>query len=903
MNNSYQNSTLDAEIFEDRIDVLIRELDLAIRWDQPSILFAIYGIKKVQSEAESVLENKLMEFGQKVPHIQLENSEISFWLKDTANLDKTVFFVEGVKRECDKEGLDAYSALNILQDFFVENRIRIVFWLTEDEAINLAHFAPDFWAFRHRVIEFIGSPKPEQVSLKAFESDPKREGDNMDTPDRIDASISLRESLLKDWPEGDESTAVYANLLLTLGILHWRKGNNEKASKFLHVAVENAVVMKDNWLEAESLNAIALVNTSVGKFDEAIKDYKQAIQLAPDQIFPWNNLGNLYTKLNRYDEALAAYQKAVEYNPEDSISWHGMGNAFLRLGQIKETIAAYQHAIKLAPNYLDSWNRLGEVYANTGQIEEAVAVFQKMIEVNSQDVNSWIKLGNLYGKMDRNEDAVNAYQKVIGFDSHNASAWNELGNIYFKSNSFDEAITAYKKTIQLGCECGWSYLNLALAYCHKGKYIDAIPLFQKSIGLFLNGKEKAIAWNRLGDVYRRLNDHNNSIEAYRRAVEFDQESVLSRSDAVNGARKTDKVDRTIAEENKNLEDNAVDEDEVSKIDADLTDLRNNAEEICNDPDNKSAYQWNEIGHSHLEAGAYDEAILAYKKAIELAPDLSWPYINNLALAHYYKGMHKEENATEVPVISTPPSLKTSPSEQAGLASDEVEDLTDSEAIETHIEAPQNADQSSEPKSTPRELNGSNAQAPDFMSNNDVDDAKHENEGLGYGRLGGTITTSDESLDNNISLTLKETSGLNSDNTSFGSNLGEIYIENDPKNATEWNEAGNIYFKAGSYDKAVSAFINAIEQAPEFGWPYSNLGLAYCHKGKYAEAIPLFEKSIGLLSSNKEKAISWNRLGDAYRRLNDHKKSLAAYQRATELDADTNSLLSRIRLALLNNNSG
>lgn len=99
----------------------------------------------------------------------------------------------------------------------------------------------------------------------------------------------------------------------------------------------------------------------------------------------------------------------------------------------------------------------------------------------------------------------------------------------------------------------------------------------------------------------------------------------------------------------------------------------------------------------------------------------------------------------------------------------------------------------------------------------------------------------------------------------------------------WNELGTIYFKIGCHEEAIAAFEKAIELAPECGWPYSNLGLTYAHQGKYTEAIPLYRKSTELLKSNKEKAISWNRLGDAYRHLNDGNKAMMAYQKAVELD--------------------
>jgi tetratricopeptide (TPR) repeat protein len=53
-------------------------------------------------------------------------------------------------------------------------------------------------------------------------------------------------------------------------------------------------------------------------------------------------------------------------------------------------------------------------------------------------------------------------------------------------------------------------------------------LYQRSIELFTSDKDKAITWNRLGNVYRLMNDYDNAIAAYQTADELDPEnSTLS----------------------------------------------------------------------------------------------------------------------------------------------------------------------------------------------------------------------------------------------------------------------------------------------------------------------------------------------------------------------------------------
>ncbi len=128
--------------------------------------------------------------------------------------------------------------------------------------------------------------------------------------------------------------------------------------------------------------------------------------------------------------------------------------------------------------------------------------------------------------------------------------------------------------------------------------------------------------------------------------------------------------------------------------------------------------------------------------------------------------------------------------------------------------------------------------------------------------------------------------------------GGFQLEMDTKNAHVWNELGNVYFNRGSIDDAIVAYSKAIELDRWFAWPYSNLALAYVQKERFAEAMLLYQRSIELFASNKDKAISWNRLGNVYRRLNDYDNAIASYQRADELDPDNSTIYQQSRFSLL-----
>lgn len=99
----------------------------------------------------------------------------------------------------------------------------------------------------------------------------------------------------------------------------------------------------------------------------------------------------------------------------------------------------------------------------------------------------------------------------------------------------------------------------------------------------------------------------------------------------------------------------------------------------------------------------------------------------------------------------------------------------------------------------------------------------------------------------------------------------------------WNELGNLYFMSGAYKQASHAYNRSIQLENRYGRPYSNLAFSCVQQGKFTEAVELYRSSLELLTDDKEKAITWFRLGDVYRRLKDYRDAILAYQQADQLD--------------------
>lgn len=905
----------ELEPFDERVEILAKELELATKWQRPCILLVVYSSEYVRADAENALENYLIDLGQKSASLRIKNrnaSEIIPFLREIENPADTVYFLDGLGWEnTDESSVD--TALNLQCEFFTERNIRVIFWLTQNEIINLAHRAPDFWFYRDRVVEFSESPKAEQVLQGMLESAWHGIGEYTDQFEDTDAKICLREAMLTELPSEDEASSTRAHLLLSLGVLNWRKGDYEEADKQLRDALNISAKLQDNWFEAQCFNAVALVKTSMDRIGDAIDAYKQAIRLAPRQIFAWNNLGNLCSKIGRDDEAIIAFLKALDCNPRDPIAWNGLGNVYHKKSYIDDAIAAFRKSIHFMPTFSHPWNGLGDVYASSSRLNEAVEAYRKAIELNGLYVTPWLRLGALFTRQGQYRESIKAYVGALKLDPRNTAIWNDLGMVHLKSESYDEAMDAFSKAIEIDHGNGPAYSNLALASFQQGKYEKAVTLYLKSIEFMKDNKDKAISWNRLADIYRLLNDYNNAIAAYQTADMLERGTLTER----------------IVEEPKDFEVISSAQKAapiiVAEINEQAQDLASLQEKI------RSSFESNSKPNGEIPGQEVTEApfwILNPQAdnqvGISFKPDREVQTSNEADPQAQPINTESRENKGDVMIKPISSVLQQSIKKAISylLADDELEEIKSNNmnAIEWNekgniyfkqaafndaITAYNKAIQLDHTFGWPY----SNL-ALTYLSQGQYEEAillyqksislliLAEEKAVSWNGLGNAYRCIGD-YPNAVAAYQKATE-MDPETAGMRDGVDISAMGQQPRNAQAWNDLGELSFKTGAYDEAINAFNKAIELEPDNGWPYSNLARALAARGQYTQAIPFYNKSIGLLRENKDKAVALNRLGNAYRKLNDYDSAIKAYQHAVTLADEGVSLLTRARFSLLSN---
>ena len=85
-----------------------------------------------------------------------------------------------------------------------------------------------------------------------------------------------------------------------------------------------------------------------GRYDEAIKEYTEAIELAPNFTEAYNTRGIAYVQQGELDQAIADFDKAIELDPELAKAYNNRGYAYYLKGEVAKAVSDFEKCIELS---------------------------------------------------------------------------------------------------------------------------------------------------------------------------------------------------------------------------------------------------------------------------------------------------------------------------------------------------------------------------------------------------------------------------------------------------------------------------------------------------------------------------------------------------------------------------
>jgi len=363
----------DSRSFDANVQALFEELELATQWHRPSILLAICKSKITHDKAQEALQKKLVGLGQTVVRIDVdrEHADVLALMLERGNGGNAFFFVSKLDQVGGTEAQSAYRMLNLHREGFVENRIKAVFWLSPSEASNLPRQAPDFWSFRHRVVEF-ASPRASSITSLPAGVLCWRLQETVESLQSIRKSIVAHEELLSKLPDQPEASSQRIELAEVLGHLYWKLGENPMAVESLSrgvAAAQNAMFLQTRaWL----LNGVAIITYERKEYQKAGEIYSEILESNPKDGFLWINFAITLCALGKNREAIFRAEQGLKLTPLEARLWNSAGHLHIALGRLDEAIPFFQKAIGLSRDVQEYHVSLAACYSLIGLSEESL---------------------------------------------------------------------------------------------------------------------------------------------------------------------------------------------------------------------------------------------------------------------------------------------------------------------------------------------------------------------------------------------------------------------------------------------------------------------------------------------------------------------------------------------------
>jgi tetratricopeptide (TPR) repeat protein/uncharacterized membrane protein len=208
----------------------------------------------------------------------------------------------------------------------------------------------------------------------------------------------------------------------------------------LHLALAEIYLRDGNQADAESQAELALTAAHIRQ-SEAGPD--------PYLANSYSDLGDLFEQMGKWDEALAAYEEALRIDPAETGAYQGLGIIYDHLGDPRMAISSYQQALILQPHTAHLYSLLGEAYIEIGRYDDALAAYEEALWIDPAEVSAYQGLGNVYDHLGEPLMAIESYQQALILQPSAAHLHFLLGESYLKLGRFEEAVSAYEQALSM----------------------------------------------------------------------------------------------------------------------------------------------------------------------------------------------------------------------------------------------------------------------------------------------------------------------------------------------------------------------------------------------------------------------------------------------------------------------
>ncbi|MCU0726546.1 MAG: tetratricopeptide repeat protein, partial [Planctomycetes bacterium] len=335
-------------------------------------------------------------------------------------------------------------------------------------------------------------------------------------------ATTLAEEVLRRAAEGSVAPGSRGRALEHLGRL-------DEATEAYRQAIEGD---PENLWAYERLGSVL---EAAGRFEEAVECYRCArarlsTLVESPQHAKWlawlhGRLGLvLCDKLGRIDEAIDHFRQAIALAPDKAEHLSNLGVALRKTGHLEEAIAAWEQALRVDPGYLHTYGVLGFALTQLDRLDEAEAALRTAAE-RGEGPGSLAQLGTFLEIRMRGRPGENIelLTEAVRREPGNPDYLNNLATALLSAMRGAEALEVLERLPEGEKEQTARSFNLGRALAILGRWQEAEPFLRRGA----EGLPTPWPWELLGRTLSTLGRHPEAVEAFRKSIALGPERAKS----------------------------------------------------------------------------------------------------------------------------------------------------------------------------------------------------------------------------------------------------------------------------------------------------------------------------------------------------------------------------------------
>lgn len=265
----------------------------------------------------------------------------------------------------------------------------------------------------------------------------------------------------------------------------------------------------------------------------AIDQYEQIVKLEPNNADDHLLLGRLYRLNNELLKAENEFKTAVHLEPDSEEAVTTLAYLYNEEGDSKRAIEALS-SVPDTDRSSKLYSALGYTYEEQKDYKKAITAYRKATELDHDNLDAVRGLAQNLMNDGQTDAALEQYKVIAEANPEDPQTYLRMAEIYRRGGKYDLALDNLKKAESMVQDSLEVPYNMAVVYEAQGRFDEAAQILQdlakkseKADGNYTSAEKnnRAVFLERLGLVYRDMNNNAAAIETFRKMLPLGDENA------------------------------------------------------------------------------------------------------------------------------------------------------------------------------------------------------------------------------------------------------------------------------------------------------------------------------------------------------------------------------------------